>query len=99
GLHSRQRRAAVLGVHDLLRGLGRPGDGREPLPGRDRGVPQGCLNAIEYLTTCGSTGEQAYLVQGSAPIEGRLSGVVDIPNACCSLYVRTAIFDFDVGET
>ena len=31
-----------------------------------------------------------------APIEGRVSGVVDIPNACCSLYLPTAIFDFDV---
>ena len=28
--------------------------------------------------------------------KGRLSGVVDIPNACCSLYLPTAIFDFDV---
>jgi formamidase len=25
-----------------------------------------------------------------------VSGVVDIPNACCSLYLPTAIFDFDV---
>ena len=33
---------------------------------------------------------------GSAPIEGRVSGVVDIPNACCSLYLPTAIFDFDL---
>ncbi|SNR76727.1 formamidase [Haloechinothrix alba] len=55
-----------------------------------------CLNAIEYLKTFGYTGEQAYLLLGSAPIEGRISGVVDIPNACCSLYLPTAIFDFDV---
>ncbi|MDQ1634032.1 MAG: formamidase, partial [Frankiaceae bacterium] len=33
---------------------------------------------------------------GSAPIEGRISGVVDIPNACASLYLPTAIFDFDI---
>ena len=33
---------------------------------------------------------------GSAPIEGRVSGVVDIPNVCCSLYLPTAIFDFDI---
>jgi formamidase len=58
-----------------------------------------CLNAIEYLKKWGFTGEQAYLLLGSAPIEGRLSGVVDIPNACCSLYVPTAIFDFDVRPT
>ncbi|MFB4306809.1 formamidase [Actinomadura sp. GTD37] len=58
-----------------------------------------CLNAIEYLKKFGYTGEQAYLLLGAAPIEGRLSGVVDIPNACCSLYLPTAIFDFDVRPT
>jgi formamidase len=55
-----------------------------------------CLNAVEYLKKFGYTGEQAYLLLGSAPIEGRISGVVDIPNACCSLYLPTGIFDFDV---
>jgi formamidase len=55
-----------------------------------------CLNAIEYLKKFGYTGEQAYLLLGSAPIEGRISGIVDIPNACCSLYLPTAIFDFDI---
>ena len=55
-----------------------------------------CLNAIEYLKKFGYSGEQAYLLLGSAPIEGRVSGVVDIPNACCSLYLPTAMFDFDI---
>jgi formamidase len=58
-----------------------------------------CLNAIEYLKKFGYTGDQAYLLLGSAPVEGRISGVVDIPNACCSLYVPTEIFDFDVRPT
>jgi formamidase len=58
-----------------------------------------CLNAIEYLKKWGYTGEQAYLLLGSAPIEGRLSGVVDIPNACCSLYLPTGIFDVDIRPT
>jgi len=58
-----------------------------------------CLNAIEYLRKFGYTGEQAYLLLGSAPIEGRISGIVDIPNACCSLYLPTAIFDFDIRPT
>ena len=58
-----------------------------------------CLNAIEYLKTFGYTGEQAYLLLGSAPIEGRISGIVDIPNACCSLYLPTEIFDFDIKPT
>jgi len=55
-----------------------------------------CLNAVDYLTKFGYSGPQAYLLLGAAPIEGRVSGVVDIPNACCSLYLPTAIFDFDV---
>jgi formamidase len=55
-----------------------------------------CLNAVEYLKKFGYSGEQAYLLLGSAPIEGRISGIVDIPNACASLYLPTAIFDFDV---
>ncbi|MFJ9909220.1 formamidase [Streptomyces sp. NPDC101152] len=58
-----------------------------------------CLNAVEYLKTFGYTGEQAYLLLGSAPIEGRISGVVDIPNACSTLYLPTAIFDFDIRPT
>ncbi|MDX6244677.1 MAG: formamidase [Frankiales bacterium] len=55
-----------------------------------------CLNAVAYLKKFGYSGEQAYLLLGSAPIEGRISGVVDIPNACCSLYLPTGIFDFDI---
>ncbi|MBX6768213.1 MAG: acetamidase/formamidase family protein, partial [Actinomadura rubrobrunea] len=58
-----------------------------------------CLNGIEYLKKFGYTGEQAYLLLGSAPIEGRISGIVDIPNACCTLYLPTAIFEFDVRPT
>ena len=57
-----------------------------------------CLNAVEYLKKFGYRGEQAYLLLGSAPIEGRISGIVDIPNACCSLYLPTAIFDFDISR-
>jgi formamidase len=55
-----------------------------------------CLHAIDYLTKFGYAPEQAYLLLGAAPIEGRLSGVVDIPNACATVYIPTTIFDFDV---
>ncbi len=55
-----------------------------------------CLHAIDYLTKFGYSPEQAYLLLGAAPIEGRLSGVVDIPNSCSTVYLPTAIFDFDV---
>jgi len=55
-----------------------------------------CLNAISYLKTQGYTGEQAYLLLGAAPCEGRVSGIVDIPNACCTLYLPTEIFQQDI---
>lgn len=55
-----------------------------------------CLHAIDYLTKFGYSPEQAYLLLGSAPIEGRLSGVVDIPNSCSTVYLPTAMFEFDV---
>ena len=55
-----------------------------------------CLHAIDYLTAFGYSPEQAYLLLGAAPIEGRLSGVVDIPNSCATVYLPTAIFDFDI---
>ncbi|MDO5753678.1 formamidase [Arthrobacter sp.] len=55
-----------------------------------------CLHAIDYLVKFGYSPEQAYLLLGAAPIEGRLSGVVDIPNSCSTVYLPTAMFDFDV---
>lgn len=55
-----------------------------------------CLNAIEYLKNFGFTGEQAYLMLSCAPVEGRISGIVDVPNACCTLAIPTAIFDMDI---
>jgi formamidase len=54
---------------------------------------QACLNAINYLKKFGFTGEQAYLLLSCAPIEGRVSGIVDIPNACCTVAIPTEIFD------
>ncbi|MBE9101834.1 formamidase [Vacuolonema iberomarrocanum] len=58
-----------------------------------------CLNAIEYLKKFGFTGEQAYLLLSCAPVEGRVSGIVDIPNACCTLALPTEIFDQDMFPT
>ena len=55
-----------------------------------------CLHAIDYLTKFGYSDIQAYMILGSAPIEGRLSGVVDIPNSCSTVYIPTGIFDIDV---
>lgn len=57
---------------------------------------QACLNAIEYLKKFGFSGEQAYAILGTAPVEGHISGIVDIPNACATLWLPTEIFDFDL---
>lgn len=55
------------------------------------------LNAIEYLKRAmGYTGEQAYLLLGAAPVEGRIGGIVDIPNCAVSLGIPLAIFDRDI---
>ena len=55
-----------------------------------------CLNAINYLKNFGYSGEQAYVILSCAPVEGRIAGVVDIPNACASVAIPTAMFDFDI---
>lgn len=55
-----------------------------------------CLNVIEYMKKFGYTGEQAYAILGTAPVEGHISGIVDIPNACATLWLPTEIFDFDI---
>ena len=57
---------------------------------------QACLNAIEYLKKFGYSRAQAYAILGTAPVQGHISGVVDIPNACATLWLPTEIFDFDI---
>ena len=58
---------------------------------------QACLAAIEYLKKFGYSGEQAYSILGTAPVQGHISGVVDVPNACATLWIPTEIFDFDIN--
>lgn len=55
-----------------------------------------CLHAIDYLSTFGWSREQAYLLLGAAPVEGQYSSVVDIPNACASIFLPLDIFDIDI---
>ncbi|CAM5312293.1 Formamidase [Afipia felis] len=56
-----------------------------------------CLNAIEYLKKFGYSGEQAYSILGTAPVEGRIAGIVDIPNVCATVAIPTKIFEFDIN--
>ena len=58
---------------------------------------QACLNAIEYMKKFGYSGAQAYSILGTAPVQGHISGVVDIPNSCATLWLPTEIFDFDIN--
>ena len=55
-----------------------------------------CLQTIDYLTAFGYSREQAYLVLGAAPVQAHLSSVVDVPNACVTLSLPTAIFEVDL---
>eukprot|EP00898_Chlorokybus_atmophyticus_P003375 jgi/Chlat1/4038/Chrsp26S04090 len=54
------------------------------------------LNAIYYLSKFGYTKEQVYLLLSCCPCEGRISGIVDVPNACATLAIPIEIFDQDV---
>lgn len=36
---------------------------------------------------------QVYMLLSCCPCEGRISGIVDIPNACATLAIPIAIFD------
>eukprot|EP00747_Dinoflagellata_sp_TGD_P149419 gnl/TRDRNA2_/TRDRNA2_177008_c0_seq9.p1 gnl/TRDRNA2_/TRDRNA2_177008_c0~~gnl/TRDRNA2_/TRDRNA2_177008_c0_seq9.p1 ORF type:complete len:452 (-),score=96.09 gnl/TRDRNA2_/TRDRNA2_177008_c0_seq9:90-1445(-) len=54
------------------------------------------LNCIKYLAQFGYTEEQVYLLLSCCPCEGRISGIVDVPNAVATLAVPMAIFDRDV---
>jgi formamidase len=58
---------------------------------------QACLNAINYLTKFGYSKAQAYSILGTAPVQGHISGVVDIPNSCATLWLPTQIFEFDIN--
>jgi formamidase len=57
---------------------------------------QACLKAIDYLTRFGYTGPQAYMLLTAAPVEGRIGGIVDIPNCACTVSIPTEIFDQDI---
>jgi formamidase len=54
------------------------------------------LRCIKYLAQFGYSEEQVYLLLSCCPCEGRISGIVDVPNAVCTLAIPLAIFDQDV---
>lgn len=54
------------------------------------------LHAIEYLSQFGWSRKQVYMLLSCCPCEGRVSGIVDVPNCCTTLAIPTRIFDVDV---
>ncbi|CAN6698253.1 unnamed protein product [Malus baccata var. baccata] len=67
------------------------------------------LNAIDYLSKFGYSKEQSsiriwhmsyiraiYLLLSCCPCEGRISGIVDSPNAVATIAIPTSIFDQDI---
>jgi formamidase len=77
-------------------GVSVDGNGKQHYLDSGLAYANACNHAIDYLMKFGYSDIQAYMILGSAPVEGRLSGVVDIPNACSTIYIPRAIFDFDV---
>ena len=51
------------------------------------------LQAIDYLTKFGYSGEQVYTLLSVAPVELHISGLTDVPNACVTLQIPVDIFD------
>jgi len=74
-------------------------DGKQHYLDSQLSYERACHHAIDYLMKFGYSDIQAYMILGSAPIEGRLSGVVDIPNSCATVYIPRRIFDFDVAPS
>jgi formamidase len=82
--------------HLIFEGISVDEDGKQHYLDAHVAYRRACLNAIEYMKKFGYTGEQAYAILGTAPVEGHISGIVDIPNACATLFLPTEIFQFDI---
>ena len=80
----------------IFEGISVDESGEQHYPDVHVAYRQACLNAIEYLKKFGYTGAQAYAILGTAPVQGHISGVVDIPNACATLWLPNDIFEWDM---
>ncbi|EZH76642.1 formamidase [Pseudomonas sp. NFACC19-2] len=83
----------------IFEGISVDDDGKQHYLDVNLAYKQACLNAINYLTKFGYSPAQGYSLLGSAPVQGHISGVVDIPNACATLWLPTDIFEFDINPS
>jgi formamidase len=81
----------------IFEGISVDDDGKQAYLDVNLAYKQACLNAINYLTKFGYSPAQGYALLGSAPVQGHISGIVDIPNACATLWLPTDIFAFDIN--
>lgn len=42
------------------------------------------------------SGEQTFMLLGSAPVQGTVAGIVDVPNSCCTIALPRKIFTGDI---
>lgn len=85
--------------HLIFEGISVTDSGKQHYLDAHLAYRQACVNAIEYLKQFGYSGAQGYAILGTAPVQGHISGIVDIPNACATLFLPTEIFDFDINPT
>ena len=80
----------------IFEGISVDEDGKQHYLDAHVAYRRACLAAIDYLKNFGYSGEQAYAILGTAPVEGHISGIVDIPNVCATLWLPTEVFEFDI---
>lgn len=80
----------------IFEGISVDDEGKQHYLDTSLAYKQACLNAINYLSKFGYSPAQGYAILGCAPVQGHISGVVDIPNSCATLWLPTDIFDFNV---
>ena len=81
----------------VFEGISVDGNGKQHYLDASVSYKMACLNAIRYLREFGYTDEQAYMILSTAPVNGKISGIVDYPNALTTLSLPVDIFAFDVS--
>lgn len=80
----------------VFEGLSIDEDGKQHFLDASIAYKRAVLNCIDYLAKFGYSKEQVYLLLSCCPCEGRIAGIVDVPNCCATLAIPTSIFDQDI---
>jgi formamidase len=93
-LHAQHRQAALRAVADLRRH--QRGKRREPLPRCHRGLSPGLPEGHRLPDPLRLHRQPGLHAAHRSPVEGRIGGIVDIPNCACTVALPTSIFDQDI---